>query len=90
MSGYRVIKIGGKSVMEHRYVMEQKLGRPLTPNETVHHKNGVRSDNRLANLELWASKHASGQRISDKVMDALAHLRTHNPAALSRGFRVVS
>jgi HNH endonuclease len=90
MSGYRVIKIDGKSVMEHRHVMEQILGRPLLPNESVHHKNGHRSDNKPANLELWARKHRSGQRVSDKVKDAIAYLRIHNPSILSRGFRRVS
>lgn len=53
--------------MQHRYVMEQLLGRPLLREETVHHVNGVRSDNRLRNLELWSSSHPSGQRVKDKV-----------------------
>jgi hypothetical protein len=55
----------GRKMAIHRYVMEEKLCRRLLPTETVHHKDGDRKNYDESNLELWASRHGRGQRVSD-------------------------
>lgn len=58
-SRYRKLKINGRTVSEHRHVMEKKLGRPLTRDELVHHKNEDRFDNRDDNLEVMTHQQHS-------------------------------
>ena len=86
-NGYRYVYVpthpnsaGDGLIMEHRILMSESLGRPLGKLETVHHKNGIRSDNRIkmghelggcpptcCNLELWTKSQPAGQRVIDKV-----------------------
>lgn len=69
-------------VLEHVRVMAEKIGRPLLPDETVHHINGVRDDNRPENLELWVSRHPKGQRVTDQVAWAREMLTRYAPDEL--------
>jgi hypothetical protein len=79
-SGYRIITVDGVKIKEHRHVMEQKLGRPLLPTEDVHHKNGVKDDNRPENLELWGR--CTGQRVEDLIDFVVTHYEVEVKAAM--------
>jgi hypothetical protein len=52
LMGYKTIKINGKKVLEHRYVMEQFLGRKLKSCEFVHHIDNNPQNNAIENLML--------------------------------------
>lgn len=81
-AGYRIISVNGKAKKEHRHVMEQILGRPLLRSEEVHHRNGMRADNRPENLELWSTSQPPGQRVEDKTAWAIEWLRVYAPERL--------
>jgi len=89
--GYRVVPVpaedrwlvyGRTRDLEHRYVMAKMLGRPVTADESVHHRSGDRLDNRPENLELWTRFQPSGQRVADRLKAALDLVARYAPELL--------
>ena len=62
-----IVLTSGKVVQEHRYIVEQLLGRKLASWEQIHHRDGYTHNNHPHNLELWTYSHPKGQRVRDVV-----------------------
>ncbi len=54
-------------VQASHLVIYEHTGRILKKGESVHHKNGMRLDNTIENLEVWSSSQPFGQRVEDKI-----------------------
>jgi hypothetical protein len=88
--GYRMFSRNGKKLAEHRYVMEQTLGRPLRSDEHVHHRNGDKLDNRpknlmvLSNAEHKLLHYRYGWSLHEFSLDALKQLRANLDSLIAK------
>ena len=70
-------------ILEHLYVMSEFLGRRIRTEtgEEVHHRNGLKHDNRIENLELWTKSQPAGQRVEDMVTFCGSYLKLYRADA---------
>jgi len=81
LNGYRLLKKkehpranGRGYVMEHILIAEQKLGRPLAPDEVVHHLNGIKYDNREENLFVMPRRKHSPKLVENALRTRIREL----------------
>jgi len=76
-NGYKSKRIKGKLIYQHRFVMQEYLGRKLAREEVVHHINHDPGDNRIENLELLASHSDHMQGHCDSEIMKLRSIKGH-------------
>jgi hypothetical protein len=68
------------NVAEHVVIMAQMIGRALRKGESVHHRNGIRADNRPENLELrTTATHPAGQSVADMLEFCQQYIAEYAP-----------
>jgi hypothetical protein len=83
MYKYKAIKVNGIKCDEHRYVMEQYIGRKLSRYECVHHKDGDTRNNDISNLEIISLEkhsrlHRTGKNMSNKTKSKISNKLKNN------------
>lgn len=64
-------------VMEHILVMEKQIGRYITRDEVVHHKNHIRDDNRIENLQLMTFKEHAAHHMRERWAEKKKGVKTY-------------